>query len=182
MVKLPVRFNPSRLLGDDTVYVAEVPVGHFSRFVEALSSREGTVRAEMQFICDEDKHIAVTGHFRVLCELQCQRCMKGFEHPLDAAFNLTFVVDEAAAELLAEELDPVILDEHGQIHTVDMLEDELILQLPVSPRHDDIRTCIDLGYAGALTEGGGLLISEDSDEKPERTNPFAILKKFTKTD
>ncbi|MCB1757628.1 MAG: DUF177 domain-containing protein [Gammaproteobacteria bacterium] len=178
MVKLPVRFNPSRLLARDQTYAVEIPVAQFTRLSEFLLSEKGMVRAEMRFF-EADGRVGVAGHFQAGCEMECQRCLNSFEQNLEADFSLTFVSDEAAAEALPDELDPVILDENGHIHSVDLLEDELILQLPVSARHTDIRTCVDLGYAGELTEDDDAVMG---GEDQTRRNPFEILKNLTKTD
>ena len=127
MVKLPVRFNPAKLADDGTTYQAVIPVRQFTRFSELLESSEGDVQVRVSFARDGNGRVVAEGHYSLTCELVCQRCLQVYEQPLAADFSLTFVADEAAAESLPDEYDPVILDEHGSIHSIDMLEDELVL-------------------------------------------------------
>lgn len=181
MVKLPVRFNPSRLVSDTEVYSACVPVTQFKRLVDGLSTDDGEVRVEMTFHRAR-KRISVEGNFIGSCVMQCQRCMKAFSLPVSGDFDLTFVVDEASAQSLADEFDPVILDDSGQMHIVDMLEDDLLLQMPVAPRHENINTCFDLGYIEKKEHVEGLNSTSGADSDVSKKNPFDILKDFTNTD
>ena len=86
---------------------------------------------------------------------------------IDEAYELVFVEDEARAEALPRQLDPVILDEHGHIHVVDLFEDEVILHVPEVPRHTGESAC-----SMAKTEFGTVPV-EVEEEKP---NPFEVLK------
>lgn len=181
MVKLPVRFNPSRLVSDTEVYCTSVPVAQFKRFVGGLAADDGEVRVEMRFH-RERKRVSVVGTFTADSIMQCQRCMKPFSLALSGSFDLTFVVDEAAAQSLADEFDPVILDDSGQIHVVDMLEDDLLLQLPVAPRHANVSTCFDLGYIEKKEYVEGLDSADGADSDVSKKNPFDILKDFTNKD
>lgn len=181
MVKLPVRFNPSRLVSDTEVYSTSVPVSQFKRFVGGLAAEDGEVRVEMRFH-RERKRVSVVGTFTADSVMLCQRCMKSFSLALSGDFDLTFVVDEAAAQSLADELDPVVLDDSGQIHVVDMLEDDLLLQLPVAPRHENISTCFELGYIEKKEYVEGLTSGNDAVSDVSKKNPFDILKDFTNKD
>jgi len=101
---------------------------------------------------------------------------------------------------MADEFDPVVLDEHGQIHVVDMFEDELILQLPTVPKHDNEEDCAgsehlliepqaDSSQTGNETresteskngtaQAGNSSANEGAanPEEPARKNPFDVLK------
>ncbi len=181
MVKLPVRFNPSRLALDSKVYNASVPVSQFKRFKDGLAADDGVVRVEMSFHRDR-KRISVTGSYLADCVMQCQRCMQSFSSSINGDFDLTFVIDEAAAQSLADEFDPVILDDSGQIHVVDMLEDDLLLQIPLAPRHENVNTCFELGYIEKQEYVEGIDSAKGADSDGFKKNPFDILKDFTNKD
>lgn len=186
MVKLPVRFNPARLLTDEQDYFAEIPVAQFRRFVEGLSGDAGVVRVEMVFSREPDHHrIVVSGHFSADCAMECQRCLSDLQHVVVGEFSLTFVTNEKSAHALPDELDPVILDDKGQIHIVDMLEDDLILQMPVAPMHDSSVICIENGYTevkeSSAPHTGGESSSGDNPNRKQK-NPFEVLKNLTKQD
>jgi uncharacterized protein len=95
-------------------------------------------------------------------DLVCQRCLGPLPTRLHVQRAFLFAPDEStAAELDAESEDDVLamtrsLDLRG------LVEDELLLALPLVPRHD---VCAE-----------PLPLPEDDDEPiPERANPFAAL-------
>jgi uncharacterized protein len=97
--------------------------------------------------------------------LQCQRCLKPMTDLLTIDRQFRFVADAEQAQRIDEESedDVLVLERHHDLHA--LLEDELILALPIVPRHE---TCPEpLQTAVAATA--------DDDESPKRPNPFAVL-------
>jgi uncharacterized protein len=76
-------------------------------------------------------------HLRAAAELplQCQRCLEPVVEPVALARDFQFVADEStAAELDAEvEHEVLVLARELDLHA--LLEDELLLDLPLVPRH-----------------------------------------------
>jgi len=71
--------------------------------------------------------------------LVCQRCLKTLPQTLDVARSFLFVADEDKALKLDEELEDDVLMLPSASAGLDLqalLEDELILALPIVPRHD----------------------------------------------
>ena len=70
--------------------------------------------------------------------LQCQRCLQGMAHTLSVDRPFRFVRTEAQAEALdeASEEDVLVLAPRLNLH--ELIEDELILALPLVPRHADV--------------------------------------------
>jgi uncharacterized protein len=70
--------------------------------------------------------------------LECQRCLKPLDEALAVARSFRFVADEAEAERLDEESedDVLALPPRGRLDLLPLLEDELILALPLVPRHE----------------------------------------------
>ena len=93
--------------------------------------------------------------------LVCQRCLGPVEEQLDVARSFLFVHGEdAAAQLDADSEDDVLaLTKALDLH--ELIEDELLLALPLVPRHDVCPEPLPLA-----DEPGGL------DDRP---NPFASL-------
>jgi uncharacterized protein len=68
--------------------------------------------------------------------LPCQRCLAPVEVPLDVDRRFRFARDEAAAEALDAELEDDVL---ALTHALDLqvlVEDELLLAVPLVPRHE----------------------------------------------
>jgi len=167
MVKrAPSRFNPDLLARDATRYEAEVPLSQFPRLTELLLSSEGSVMASFG-INQRDKQTVIRGSLNFDAVMQCQRCMDNYSFPVAADFELVCVVSEEAANALPDALDPVVLDDEGQLHLVDLLEDDALLQLPDIPKHTDDAVCRpDEHSFGDIPESA-------TTKKP---NPFGVLK------
>jgi len=70
--------------------------------------------------------------------LICQRCLKPMVHAVHGDRSFHFVADEAEAERLDEESedDVLAMPPRGRLDLRPLIEDELILALPIVPRHD----------------------------------------------
>lgn len=96
-------------------------------------------------------------------DLTCQRCLQAYRQPLHVDRWLRFVNEEAEAAALDVDSDDDVLALERQLDAKALIEDELLLALPIVPRHD---ACPQpLSALGSVTE----------DETPARPNPFAAL-------
>ncbi len=154
---------------DGTRYSATVPLVQFKRFVPILASLEGDVHATAVFSRRKD-HIVVSGELAAGVSVQCQRCLDVFVLPIESRYELVFVDSEAAARALPDDFDPVITDDKGHIHVVDLLEDELILQVPLVTRHPDGQ-CV-----AAQRSFGDIAPQEAEPGKDKKQRPFDVLK------
>ncbi len=95
----------------------------------------------------------------------CQRCMEPLGVPLHVSRRLYFVRGEEEAARLDADGDDDFLALQPALDLIELIEDELLLALPIVPRHDH---CIDLGDLGAAGELPG-------DASAAAPNPFAAL-------
>jgi uncharacterized protein len=105
--------------------------------------------------------------------LACQRCLSPVDVPLAFDRSFRFVADEATAAALDDEVEEDLLALSGEFDLLGLIEDELLMELPVVPRHELCPT--ELPYLlepGATAQGA---VEDDLDEKP---NPFAVLAKL----
>lgn len=104
--------------------------------------------------------------------LTCQRCLGPVDTPLKVDRWFRFVNDEATAEAEDDdcEEDLLALEPRPRLH--DVLEDELLMELPLVPLHD---TC----PVPVVMQASDLLVGLD-EGGPERKNPFAGLAKLKK--
>lgn len=68
--------------------------------------------------------------------LRCQRCLQSMAEPLDVDRRIRFVSDTAAAEALDAELEDDVLELPRHLDLHELVEDELLLALPLVPRHE----------------------------------------------
>jgi uncharacterized protein len=97
--------------------------------------------------------------------LVCQRCLGPVEVPVAVNRSFRFVADEAtaAAEDDASEEDLLALSRSFDL--LELIEDELLMELPVAPRHEVCPEAVKMSTADpAFEEAGG-----------EKENPFAVL-------
>ena len=166
MDQLPARFNPAELARSGRATQTTLPVSHFSRFAAILADDSGDVAIEATFGWTDDKMLVANGTQTSQVKMTCQRCQSVLASEISSQFSLVFVAQEADAEDLPDHLDPVIIGDSEDIHVVDFIEDELILQIPSRVVHEDESDC-DPAVIAALSGG---------KEAPAKThNPFKGL-------
>lgn len=102
--------------------------------------------------------------------MQCQRCLEPMRQTLAIERSFRFVRDEATAELLDEELEDDVLVWRKDFDLQALVEDELLMELPVAPRHE---VCPSTPPMQVQTH------DFDAGEQ-EKPNPFAALKALKK--
>ena len=98
----------------------------------------------------------------------CQRCLGPVEQALAVDRWFRFVETEALAEAQDDEAEEDLLVTSRQFNLAGLIEDELLMALPLVPRHD---TC-PAGLKMAVADPGF-----DAQE-PEKVHPFAALAKL----
>lgn len=105
--------------------------------------------------------------------LTCQRCLQPYAIGLGVEQKVRFVRDEATAEALDAEVEEDVLALPRWLNLRDLAEDELLLSLPLIPRHE---TCPQPLIAGVDSVGSGLITAQVAQVDTEPSNPFAVLK------
>ena len=101
--------------------------------------------------------------------LTCQRCLGPVETPLSVDRWFRFVADEATADAEDEDSEEDVLVFQPAFNLVELIEDELIMALPLVPMHEVCPT--------ALPTSAGPVI----EDAPARPNPFAVLQQIKKS-
>lgn len=95
-------------------------------------------------------------------EMTCQRCLTPVVLPVLADRDILFVADEATAAELDDTLDDDVLVIAKDFDALALVEDELIMALPLVPRHE---SCPEGLPAQSVGE----------EDLPEQPHPFAAL-------
>ena len=107
-------------------------------------------------------------HAETAVALQCQRCLRPMEVPLDVERSLRFVPDEQQAAELDADSEEDVLAMTRNLDLLELVEDELILELPIVPRHE---LCPEvLAVPPSVAELG-----EGETADTSKPNPFAAL-------
>jgi uncharacterized protein len=103
--------------------------------------------------------------------LTCQRCLGVLCETVDVARSFRFVADEAAAEALDAEIDEDVLVLSTRFDLRHLIEDELLLHLPLVPRH-----VVCPADAPAPAEwAADTMSAPEAAESPVGEHPFAGL-------
>lgn len=105
---------------------------------EALAGREVTwqLRGELRALRGGDSQIWLHLNARTELPLECQRCLKPVVTGVDAERSFLFVRGEDAAAQLDADSEHDVLALTRALDLRELIEDELLLALPLVPRHD----------------------------------------------
>ncbi|MDM4767497.1 DUF177 domain-containing protein [Pelomonas sp. SE-A7] len=95
--------------------------------------------------------------------LTCQRCLKPVTEALALEHSFRFAKDEATAAELDANSDEDVLELSRSFDLAELIEDEILLALPLVPRHD------------SCPQPLAVPASVDEEIEEERPNPFAAL-------
>jgi uncharacterized protein len=130
----------------------------------------------LSFGVDEGGVPIVTGGVQASLVLQCQRCMEAMVLPVAVNVRLGIVSSRKAAEQLPGGYEPLVVSE-ADISIATLIEDELILALPVVAMHA-IEDCPQ-GEAYLGSRVGPDEAGPADESTPKRENPFAVLAELT---
>ncbi len=171
-VKIPVTLDPVKAAQKRSIFDGFVPLQTLTRLTESLVVKQGEVAVRIECGNDEQGLAVLQGEANCQVAVCCERCGEPLTLTLDSNFVYTPVKgdDDAALALIPERYDIIVRDEHGGINLRQLVEDELILALPLFPMHDAVDCNIS---ADAMSFG-------DIGPEPEKPNPFAILQELKK--
>jgi len=138
----------------------ELPVASLTRTIDLLADTAGNLKYRVEGGWGARSRPQLVLKLDGMLSVRCQRCLEGVDFPLHVQSVLEFVDDEDS--LTQEEIEDDTKDflpAQSEVDVLALIEDEVILSLPVAPRHE---RCA-LPEAG---QGGG------------KISPFSVLKGF----
>lgn len=146
-----------------------VPVATFERLIKHIGNTTNHDNISVKLTLGrQDKILWLTYEVEAVLSVPCQRCLEPLVVDVSGQYRMAILendskisyleaLDETADYVL---LDEVCLDDKKMLPVADLLEGELLLALPLSPRHDDCEMHTNS-------------VGEVADEPAE--NPFAVL-------
>lgn len=167
--RLPERVDPLRLARQGAILEGVLPLPPMHRLAEYLSSSSGDAKVELAFGLGEGAIGFLRGRAQAQLAVTCQRCLEPMPLEVDTRFAFGLVASEAAAERLGEGYEPLLVGDEP-LRLSDLVEDELILALPIVALHDkqDCPAAERLEAAAPESE-----VQQDAD-----SNPFAVLEQL----
>jgi uncharacterized protein len=155
-------------------HAGEDPLGHYQRLATDLHGTSAdwptlqvqwNIRGELLTPTGGAPQHWMHLQLRAQLPMTCQRCLAQVLMPVALDNSYRFVADEAIAQAEDEQCDEDLLVLSKQFDLRELLEDELLLELPLVPMH-------------AVCPGEVKLASTDEDFKAaltQKPNAFAIL-------
>lgn len=137
--------------------VGRLAIGDLDRLAPMVKNPEGHVDLDLQF-GKQGRLPLIEGRVAAQLVLECQCCLGPLEWNIDSKVRLGIVESVDAALLLPEDTEALIVEPDVEVLLADIVQDELLLAVPVIPQHDD---CHLPGETPAPAEA--------------RRNPFASL-------
>lgn len=174
---LPLRINPLRLAEQGASIAGTVSLKDMQRLCDTLLPQRGEAQVVLHFTRDHDGVSTVDGKLRASVEMQCQRCLRPMTKMMDRSFRLALACGEREAARLQADYEVLEL-ESEMIATRDLVEDELLLSVPLVPLHEDPAAC-DVVMMEKLA--GGSDAAGEPTALRATSNPFAVLEKLRKS-
>ena len=134
---------------------------------EALCVEDRNVSVNFEFLRNEFDVPLVAGRLQTSLGLECQRCLKLLEYPMVVDFRLMIDADD---EIIKHSSEDTLFSDDGYIDIAEVVEDEMILALPLVAMHEDT-SCNE-----------NWQVTELQTETPIKENPFAVLQQLKTTD
>ena len=129
----------------------DVRIDGMTRLRPLLASSEGTVAYRYSAFVDGRQRPAGSLSLRAVLGLTCSHCEQPVAFTLEASREYSFVHDERALEAIGlEDADSEPLVGSPRFDLDGLIEDELILELPIAPRHPACQREIDAGARPAV--------------------------------
>ena len=172
----PAHSGPGRRPG--TLQVSE-PIRRFTRLADVAGNPGDALEIDLALGYADDGSPLLEGAVQGDVELVCQRCLGPLRQPVDVALKLALVPEGQSPAIPAGfEAWEVPAEQQRPPRVRDLLEDEVMLSLPLIARHASRADCeglsphlVDEDEAATSDAGDG---GERGDT--ERDNPFAVLK------
>jgi len=176
---LPVRVDPISFADHERVLEGPIATKAMVRLRENVVSFDDMVVANLSFTRGLYGYPMVSGQANASVTMRCERCLDDVRIELNSRFNVLVKPEEDTIPDIEGEKDSDQPDFHEydgkSLVLADLVEEELLLVLPLVPKHQDISLCNQDMVAW-------LAANEAPDEEQlasmERAeNPFAILKR-----
>ena len=162
---IPSHIDPRKLADRGNTLAGDWPLKQFERLCEQLVSDAGNVHARFEFGRDEQRMIVMRGELDVEVQMVCQRCLEPATLPVHSEFIYAVLKEGASLDGLPKGYDALEVGEEP-LDLIAVVEDELLLALPIVPAHDPDKCQHPAGFAAA---------PEPSVNEVSRSNPFDVL-------
>lgn len=170
----PLRLDVAALAAEGAELAGQWPLAELTRLRESTATHDGpdepvhwSARGEVISAVGRPDQLWLHLGAHGIAWLSCQRCLQPLAEPLQVQTSIRFMRDEAEAERLDAEVEYDVLALPRALDLRELIEDELLLALPLVPRHDRCPQ--------PLAARAGEALPQEPFDGPEAPHPFATL-------
>jgi len=163
---LPTLIDPKHLAFQGYHLKGSVALEQMSRMTDVLCEVAGNVVIDWLFTTDEQQRPIIQGYIQTQLSLQCQRCLQPMLWPIHAKVALMVLKEGQTEDDLPLGYETLTLT-NTPISLPTLIEDELILALPIVVKH---MVCSSNEYQ---------LNKSQLEKSRLKNNPFQILSGLT---
>lgn len=160
-VQVPETLDAWRMVATRRQFEGRVALSALPRLQGGLADTEGECSFTLEFGQDALQVPFIELALEAGLPLVCQRSLERFVFPVKAVQRLGLIRDEAQEAALPPGYEPLLVPEDGILRPLDLVEDELVLALPVVPVSPDSEP-VDRTWSA-------------SEEEQQAASPFAAL-------
>lgn len=166
---LPTTVDYRKLSKDSATISGTVSVESLQRVKEYLAEPAGEISVTLTFDRDREYRPTISGKISAELPMLCQRCLDSTIVAVEGDVELAIVLNDEQAKQLPNNYSPFMVD-NDLIELLPLVEDELILSLPMFANHDDGECQLETSEAN---EAVAAEIEQQASE--EKVNPFSVL-------
>lgn len=159
---IPEHIDPFRYAEQQLKLHGLIRIADMKRLSSNISSTDELAVVDLQFGVDEQGVTYLKGQLKAPLTLTCQRCLEAFSYEIISDFVLGIVNTLDEANALPEHYEPALAAD-GHLALRELIEDEIILNLPIIPRHELEQCKVKLP------------LSDSEWEQGKGKNPFHVL-------
>lgn len=158
---LPAVIDPLRLADEGAELHGALGLGGMPRLLELCADESGTVSVDLYFERGAQGLRRMHGTVRAEVPVVCQRCLMPFRHAIHAETWLVLLKPGEPSAIAADDADALVVTKPLPLSEV--IEDELLLAMPMIPRH---------------APGQCQTNTAESASETRETHPFAALRRL----
>ena len=159
--RVPEAVDAWRMVAARREFEGRIPLATMVRLRDSLLQPEGDARYVLAFGIDALKVPFAELRIEAELPLECQSSLQRFLLPVQLVQRLGLIRDEADEAALPPEYEALLVEADGMLKPAELVEDELILALPVVPVAPDAEA-VERDFAPTV-------------EETAQANPFAAL-------
>ena len=142
------------------VWEFDLPLSQMPRLASELAVAEGLAKCRVALSRERGQPVA-TVEVSARVPLRCQRCLRPVWWPVEADSQVWLVTDPEQADREDPGIEPTLAPE-GRVVLRDLVEEEILLAVPLVPRHEEVADC----GPGDVAFGEEPKVAKDDTIKP----------------